>query len=45
MYHVDEQKHENKKERSYLDNRIQKKAVSVEIDHAALVSLTRKKEE
>ena len=49
MYHVDEQielnqkKHENKKERSYLHNRIQKKAASVEIDRAALESLNQKK--
>ena len=50
VYHVDEQielnqkKHENKKERSYLHNRIQKKIVSVEIDHAAVESLNQKKE-
>ena len=50
VYHVDERielnkkKHENKKERSYLHNRIQKKAVSAEIDHATLESLNQKKE-
>ena len=49
MYQVDEQielnlkKNENKKERSYLHNHIQKKAVSIEIVHAALESLNQKK--
>ena len=41
MYHVDEwielnQKKNENKERSYLHNHIQKKAVSIEIDHTAL---------
>ena len=51
MYNVDERielnqkKNENKKERSYLHNHIQKKAVSIEIDHKALESLNLKREE
>ena len=51
MYNVDERielvqkKNENKKERSNLHNHIQKKAVSIEIDHTALESLNQKREE
>ena len=48
MYNVDERieldqkKNENKTERFYLHNHIQKKAVSIEIDHTALESLNQK---
>ena len=50
MYHVDERmelnqkKNEKKKERFYLHNHIQKKTVSIEIDHTALESLNQTKE-
>ena len=50
MYYVDERielnqkKNKNEKEKSYLHNHIQKKAVSIEIDHTALESLNQRKE-
>ena len=48
--HIDERielsrgKSEHKMERSYLHNHIQKKAISIEIDHAALKSLNQERE-